>query len=166
MGVIHRFARTHSEIAALPLREHSQTELRVAHLSCSTKLGRFQVQSKLSVLVDKAQQLSTTGDKHAKVLQALLRRICMNGYVPWNALVPIFDALHNQESNPKGSRVLHYLVGCLLSCGSAGTSLRACELARLGFLSAFLPTVTPRHDRKHRAPTQCQGTSGLAVVPR
>jgi hypothetical protein len=80
------------------------------------------MQSKLSVLVDKAQQLSTMGDKHTKVLQALLRRVCMNGYIPWNALVPLFDALHNQESNAKGSRLLNYLINSILSCGSAGMS--------------------------------------------
>lgn len=78
------------------------------------------VQSKLSVLVDKAQHLSTTGNKHRKVLQALLRRICMHGFVPWNALVPLFDALHNQEANEKGSRLIHYLINTLLSCGAAG----------------------------------------------
>jgi hypothetical protein len=83
------------------------------------------MQSKLSVLVDKAQQLSTTGNKHEKVLQALLRRICMHGYVPWNALVPMFDALHNQEANAKGSRVIHYLINTLLSCGAAGAWLLA-----------------------------------------
>jgi hypothetical protein len=58
------------------------------------------------------------------VLQALLRRICMNGYIPWNALVPILDAMYNQESNAKSSRVLHYLTSCLLSCGSAGARAR------------------------------------------
>ena len=80
----------------------------------------LRVQSKLSVLVDRAQHLSTLGDKHEKVLQALLRRICMNGFIPWNALVPLFDALHNQASNVKATRALHYLIGVILSCGSAG----------------------------------------------
>ena len=82
--------------------------------------GAPSLQSKLSVLVEKVQQLSAMGDKHAKVLQALLCRICMNGYTPWNVLVPFFDAAYNQEGTPKAARVLHYLIGTILSCGSAG----------------------------------------------
>ena len=78
------------------------------------------VQSKLSMMVGLVQQTSTLGEKHQKVLQALLRRVCMHGHVPWNTLTPFFDAIQNQDSNPKALRVLYYLNALVLSSGSAG----------------------------------------------
>ena len=79
------------------------------------------LQSKLSMIIGLVQQTSAMGEKHAKVLQALLRRVCMHGHVPWNTLTPFFDAIQNQEGNPKACRVLHYLTALVLSSGSAGT---------------------------------------------
>lgn len=79
------------------------------------------LQSKLSMIVGLIQQMSALGEKHHKVLQALLRRVCMHGHVPWNTLTPFFDAIQNQESNPKALRVLYYLNALVLSSGSAGT---------------------------------------------
>lgn len=78
------------------------------------------MQSKLSMIVGLMQKMSALGEKHQKVLQALLRRVCMHGYVPLNTLVPFFDALHNQEGNVKVTKVLHYLISLVLGSGSAG----------------------------------------------
>lgn len=80
------------------------------------------LQSKLTMIVNFIQQMSALGEKHQKVLQALLRRACMHGHVPWNVLTPFFDAIQNLEGNPKALRVLHYLIALVLSSGSAGTS--------------------------------------------
>lgn len=66
------------------------------------------------------QKMSALGEKHQKVLQALLRRVCMHGYVPLNTLIPFFDALHNQDGNVKASKVMHYLISLVLGPGSAG----------------------------------------------
>jgi hypothetical protein len=92
---------------------------------CGPSHGHRAVQSKLSIIVGLVQQMSALGEKHQKVLQALLRRICMHGHVPWNTLVPFFDAVHNQEGNPKALRVLYYLIALVLSPGSAGATGQA-----------------------------------------
>jgi hypothetical protein len=75
----------------------------------------------LSVIVDKVQQLSAMGDRHVKILQALLRRVCMNEFVPSSALAPLFDSMYNQNGNVKAVRVLFYVIGVVLGCGSAGS---------------------------------------------
>ena len=94
------------------------------------------MQSKLAVLVDRMQQLSTQGDKHARVLQALLRRICMNGHIPWNALASFWEALQSQDGNVKATRVLHYLLSMVLGCGAAGAPQLCALIAQTAALCA------------------------------
>eukprot|EP00892_Ulva_mutabilis_P007551 jgi/Ulvmu1/5168/UM021_0185.1 len=97
--------------------------------------------SKLSIIVGLMQKMSALGEKHQKVLQALLRRVCMHGYVPLNTLVPLFDALHNQESNIKATKVLHYLISLVLGPGSAGTPVPLLPAAGTAFTTLAVDEV-------------------------
>lgn len=96
------------------------------------------MQSKLSIIVGLIQKMSALGEKHQKVLQALLRRVCMHGYVPLNTLVPFFDALHNQEGNVKAAKALYYLISLVLGPGSAGTAASLATMRGTHFFGCCL----------------------------
>lgn len=141
------------------------------------------MQSKLSIIIGLVQKMSALGEKHQKVLQALLRRVCMHGYVPLNTLIPFFDALHNQESNVKASKALYYLIALVLGPGSAGGCLLCSELhhstfsvgkrdnflmqARLFRCSQPLEPRSPHWQWQtfHSMSTQRRGRSSVTKLP-